>query len=399
MPKKKTGARKKAEKQREIQKKIRSNVIKEIAHHACNGLMQCDHCTREQKIRAFCYFCNTINKAPMCAACGKQKCLVKSGDCIVKHTGKCAIGLQMMGAICYYCEAFICHSKKCLSTHPCKCPLRGAQCTECKRGVWEHGGRIYHCAFCQDFLCEDDQFEHQSSCQYLGSESFKCMSCNRFGMYTCLRCKICCCDDHVRRKGFKYNRDLKDLPCPKCGYPTSETKLCSVSARKHVYGRQSRGIHGKANDSKRHNKGEKFKDINYGQKESDDAGDSDDVNHDGKERDTKHDNKDDNVNHDDKNNKAERNDKENDGDHGDGDKNGIYDYENKNGSYDDGDNDVNHDVGDIDVHDDENSGTSDDNDDNDINHDEEDSDNGDINEGDINSDTNDGAKKEEIIVS
>lgn len=39
MPKKKTGARKKAEKQREIQKKIRANVQKELALHPCNLLM------------------------------------------------------------------------------------------------------------------------------------------------------------------------------------------------------------------------------------------------------------------------------------------------------------------------------------------------------------------------
>lgn len=50
----------------------------------------------------------------------------------------------MVGAICDFCEAFICHSKKCLTTHPCKCPLRGIHCMECKRGVWEHGYYISH---------------------------------------------------------------------------------------------------------------------------------------------------------------------------------------------------------------------------------------------------------------
>ncbi|PWS22655.1 hypothetical protein DKP78_17240, partial [Enterococcus faecium] len=28
---------------------------------------------------------------------------------------------------------------------------------------WEHGGRIFRCYFCHNFLCEDDQFEHQAS--------------------------------------------------------------------------------------------------------------------------------------------------------------------------------------------------------------------------------------------
>jgi len=47
-------------------------------------------------------------------------------------------------------------------------------CAECERQVWDHGGRIFRCSFCTSFLCEDDQFEHQASCQVLESENFKC---------------------------------------------------------------------------------------------------------------------------------------------------------------------------------------------------------------------------------
>lgn len=36
------------------------------------------------------------------------------------------------------------------------------------------GGRVFQCSFCNTFLCEDDQFEHQASCQRLEAESFKC---------------------------------------------------------------------------------------------------------------------------------------------------------------------------------------------------------------------------------
>jgi hypothetical protein len=43
--------------------------------------------------------------------------------------------------------------------------LAKAVCCECERGVWEHGGRIFFCSFCNNPLCEDDQFEHQASCQ------------------------------------------------------------------------------------------------------------------------------------------------------------------------------------------------------------------------------------------
>ena len=140
----------------------------------------------------------------------------------------------MVGAVCDYCEAWVCHGKKCLQNHACNCVLRDAECIECQRGVWEHGGRIFTCSFCFKFLCEDDQFEHQASCQvcndmqricrtwsnknllapryvYLfqifiqvvDSESLKCQSCNKNGQFTCLKCKVCYCDDHVRRKGVK----------------------------------------------------------------------------------------------------------------------------------------------------------------------------------------------------
>ena len=78
-----------------------------------------------------------------------------------------------------------------------------AICIECDRGVWEHGGRIFICSFCNSYLCEDDQFEHQASCQVIEAETLKCQSCNKHGQYSCLKCKVCFCDDHVRRKGVK----------------------------------------------------------------------------------------------------------------------------------------------------------------------------------------------------
>jgi hypothetical protein len=38
------------------------------------------------------------------------------------------------------------------------------------------GGRVFQCSFCEQCLCEDDQFEHQASCQVLESENYKCKS-------------------------------------------------------------------------------------------------------------------------------------------------------------------------------------------------------------------------------
>ena len=74
MPKKKTGARKKAERQAERQKEIRSGrsfiirllvelllvkftnsckADRGLAIHSCNTLMECNFCQRTQKNRAF----------------------------------------------------------------------------------------------------------------------------------------------------------------------------------------------------------------------------------------------------------------------------------------------------------------------------------------------------------
>ncbi|XP_012941710.1 zinc finger protein 330 homolog [Aplysia californica] len=238
MPKKKTGQRKKAEKQKERQRDIKNAQYERgLNQRPCNQLMECDQCRRSQKNRAFCYFCNSLQRLPLCAQCGKIKCMSKGGDCAVRHATQYATGLGMVGAICDFCEAWICHSKRCLQTHPCTCPLADAICYECKRGVWEHGGRIFTCSFCNSFLCEDDQFEHQASCQVLDQENYKCLSCNKLGQYSCLKCKQCYCDDHVRRKGFKYTKG-QAFPCPKCGMDTQEVKELSMSTRGYKYGRQ-----------------------------------------------------------------------------------------------------------------------------------------------------------------
>ncbi|XP_052744698.1 zinc finger protein 330 homolog [Bicyclus anynana] len=237
MPKKKTGQRKKAEKQKLRQKEIRNaREHVDIAQHPCNLPMECDKCQKKQKSRAFCYFCSAVQRLPACAQCGKIKCMLKSGDCVVRHPGVFTTGLAMVGAICDFCEAWVCHGRKCLTSHACTCPLADAVCLECERGVWEHGGRVFRCCFCQGFLCEDDQFEHQASCQVLESETYKCQSCNRLGQYSCLRCKTCFCEEHVRRKGAKSTRGAP--PCPRCGYGLHVTADLSMSTRSHRYGRQ-----------------------------------------------------------------------------------------------------------------------------------------------------------------
>jgi len=212
-----------------------------IVEKPCNFTMECDKCQRRQKNRAFCYFCQSVQRLPVCAECGKQKCMMKSGDCIIKHAGNYTVGMQMVGAICDFCEAWVCHGRKCLQSHACACVLKDAECIECERGVWDHGGRCFTCSFCFKILCEDDQFEHQASCQVVEAENLKCQSCNRHGQYSCLRCKVCFCEDHVRRKGVKYEKN-QAMPCPKCGYETAETKAMSMSTRNHKFGRQQQNF-------------------------------------------------------------------------------------------------------------------------------------------------------------
>ena len=78
MPKKKTGQRKKAEKQKARQKEIAANkYTRSLADLPCNSVMECDKCERKQKNRAFCYFCQSIQRLPQCAECGKVKCMLK----------------------------------------------------------------------------------------------------------------------------------------------------------------------------------------------------------------------------------------------------------------------------------------------------------------------------------
>lgn len=239
MPKKKTGARKKADKMRSRQKEIQAGGMesRSLIDFPCNTHMTCDKCQRIQKNRAFCYFCHSLQKLPMCGQCGKTKCQQKSGDCVIKHPNMFTTGMAMVGAICDHCEAWICHGKKCLETHGCACPCIDSTCFECKRTLWEHGGRLFICSYCRYYVCEDDQMEHQASCQVLESEDFKCGSCNKVGTHSCLRCKLCFCDDHVRRKGVKMERGEREK-CPKCQFELRDTKDLSMSTRRYDFGRQ-----------------------------------------------------------------------------------------------------------------------------------------------------------------
>lgn len=97
MPKKKTGQRKKADRQKLRQKNIReAKEHRSLVDQACNYLMECDKCHKSQKNRAFCYFCSALQRLPQCGHCGKVKCMMKSGDCIIRHGGVFTTGMGMV---------------------------------------------------------------------------------------------------------------------------------------------------------------------------------------------------------------------------------------------------------------------------------------------------------------
>lgn len=52
---------------------------------------------------------------------------------------------------------------------------------------------LMQCATCANWICEDDQLEHQAMCQTLETETNHCISCNRLGIWSCLRCKVPLC--------------------------------------------------------------------------------------------------------------------------------------------------------------------------------------------------------------
>ena len=56
---------------------------------------------------------------------------------------------------------------------------------------------MYQCSICGKWNCQDDQFEHQAMCQTLEGENYKCVSCNKRGQWSCMRCKVSYCDIHV----------------------------------------------------------------------------------------------------------------------------------------------------------------------------------------------------------
>ncbi|KAK8798817.1 hypothetical protein WA158_007901 [Blastocystis sp. Blastoise] len=253
MPPRKGAGKRKRDKAKAVQQKkaqlsqLEEDLNNPLLNAPCNGSMTCDECGLTQRNRAFCYFCHAVQRLPQCGECGRYKCL-GIGDCVVKHGSSHVTGLKFVGAVCDYCETWICHSKECLSTHACNCPLceytdqgyMPIKCQECHRTVWECGGSMFQCPSCKKVYCEEDHFEHEAMCQTLEMDDDKCISCGKRGQWTCLRCKINYCDIHVKQI-FKLAPG-EPFKCKRCRYELRDTSTLSLSVRKHEFGRQQRTV-------------------------------------------------------------------------------------------------------------------------------------------------------------
>lgn len=56
--------------------------------------------------------------------------------------------------------------------------------------------------------------------------------------YSLVRCQS---SFYTAQLTLRYDKN-KAMPCPKCGYETSETKTLSMSTRTHKYGRQGQAL-------------------------------------------------------------------------------------------------------------------------------------------------------------
>jgi len=138
MPKRKTGARKKAEGMRLRQKEISNKkYVVDLGKHPCNQIMTCDFCTRAQKNRAFCYFCGSYPKTPVCAQCGKIKCMASSSDCVVRHPGRnvsgtCLVGTFFCSNIYIFAQHLQCSSLISVIQYLALCELHSSQYVQSK---------------------------------------------------------------------------------------------------------------------------------------------------------------------------------------------------------------------------------------------------------------------------
>ncbi|CAL4188451.1 unnamed protein product, partial [Meganyctiphanes norvegica] len=185
----------------------------------------CEKTEMRQKTRIFTIYANTIKR--FVYTIYQVKCSIEMRILPVQYS-RIGTSLKASTNICIYShsendlgysEMYFCHKNIAAF------------------GLWSHlKGGNQKCYFGHFLETVDCLYEREAN-NPIFKESYQSLSCNRHGQYSCLRCKVCYCEDHVRRKGFKYDNKQK-IPCPKCGFDTEETKELSMSTRTHKFGRQ-----------------------------------------------------------------------------------------------------------------------------------------------------------------
>ena len=120
-----------------------------VTHHTCSiaarGVLRTAY-GPPPNARADAYCCVCVRACVRCLfACTCTCCPV--------HLPCAPHALHVQGAICDICEAFICHSRRCIVEHSCPCPLEGAVCFECKRGLQDQGVGLRF--FCHLLACRN----------------------------------------------------------------------------------------------------------------------------------------------------------------------------------------------------------------------------------------------------
>ncbi|CAH2055573.1 unnamed protein product, partial [Iphiclides podalirius] len=222
MPKKKTGQRKKAEKQKQRQKEIRNAKDHvDIAQHPCNMPMECDKCQKKQKSRAFCYFCQALQRLPACAHCGKALAWWVQYVIFARHG--CAMGASV------------------LIRMPAHVHLRMPFVLSVNVVYGNMVGAYFAAVSVRVFYVKMTSLNTRLRAKCWSRKHINANRATGLGQYSCLRCKTCFCEEHVRRRGTKLDRRAAP-PCPRCGFALLLTGELSMSTRSHRYGRQGAAL-------------------------------------------------------------------------------------------------------------------------------------------------------------
>lgn len=246
--------------------------------------MVCDSCDRRQKNRAFCYFCHSVQRLPVCCNCGKSKCMQQTGDCLAKHAGTFATGMGLVGAVCDFCEAWVSTAPRvyhlCFRLSPAprfvtvvsashNTPASAySKRTPCASSASATCGRTV--GACSAAACALSGYARTiSSSTRRRARPWTARVSSVVAAIASARGRVCAArfasvtvrlllqserpapqftvvsvsrliSDHVKSKTTKFTKE-QGYPCKKCHFPVAAVKDHSISARRVAFGRQGYG--------------------------------------------------------------------------------------------------------------------------------------------------------------